>query len=334
MEQKKYRVAVIGCGNIGADVARYSDLVQPATHAGAFSVCSRTELVALVDIDEEKLARAKKYFPTVPTFRSVAEMMAACHPDIVSIATPVRSHGPLVFDVAAFPVKLIVCEKPIATTVAEAKEMIRVCREKNIPLCINHTRRFDPLVRQARERLQELGVAVQARIFYYRGLHNNGTHFMDLLRFFLGDVVSVYGIRNARTESFTDLPGDQNMDGILCFASGARAVIQSLDSDHFSNADLEILCARGRLALRHFGFRIEYTPIENCVAFAGHRELAEKKTEIVGTDRSLMISLANHVADVLDGKTELCSRGEDGLAALSLIEALETSAREKRFIEL
>ena len=57
MTKHIFKAAVIGCGNIGAAIKRYGKNVQPATHAGAYQHNRRTRLVALVDVDKEKLAR-------------------------------------------------------------------------------------------------------------------------------------------------------------------------------------------------------------------------------------------------------------------------------------
>lgn len=322
-----YRVAVIGCGNIGADVSRYTDLVQPATHAGAFDANPDTDLVALVDLDEAKLARARTFFPKAAGFRSVREMMETVKPDIVSVATPSATHVPLVLEVATFNPKAIVCEKPIADRTEDAESMIKICKERGILLFVNHMRRFDPFIRKAKEQTDAWGPVMQARATYYRGLHNNGTHFLDLLRFFLGPAVGVVALAD-ETRTFDDLPGDRNYDGMIVFASGAHAVLQALDERVYSHQDIEFYAKGGRVALRKFGFENEYTAIEPSKAFVGHAELSQETSTQEGGWRSFMKSMPAHVVACLDGREQPLSRGEDGLAALRLIEAFEESARQ------
>jgi predicted dehydrogenase len=323
-----YRAALIGCGNIGAGVERYSPKIQPWAHASVFSTNPRTELVALVDADPVKLEKAHGHFPSAATFADAEEMCKTVKPDIVIVATPTSSHKALTLLAVRYGVKAIVCEKPIAVTPEDGEEMIRACREAGVPLFINHIRRFDSVIRAAKARLPDIGEVLQANARYTRGIHNNGTHTIDLLRFFLGDVTRVAGIRNQRTEAYTDLPGDQNIDGLLWFASGACAAIQSFDANDYSIFDFDWYGRNGLISLRHFGFRVEVTGKKDCSAFIGHKELDELHPERTGETRSFMVSMVQHIVDCLDGVESSVSTGEDGVAALRVIQALERSAAQ------
>jgi len=57
------------------------------------------------------------------------------------VTTPVGSHAKLVMDAARAGVKGILCEKPLATNLPDAEEMIRICQEKGVKLAVNHMRR-------------------------------------------------------------------------------------------------------------------------------------------------------------------------------------------------
>jgi predicted dehydrogenase len=149
-----------------------------------------------------------------------------------------------------------------------------------------------------------------------------------LLRFFLGDVIAVSGTKNEKTKTYSDLPGDQNIDGILFFASGARATIQSFDSNDYSIFDFDWYGRNGLISLRHFGFRVEVSGKKECSAFVGHKEIDDMHRDIKGETRSFMAPMVQHVVDCLDGKDAFVSTGEDGLAALRIISALEESARQ------
>jgi predicted dehydrogenase len=324
-----YRAALIGCGRIGAGVEGYADTIQPWTHAGAYHENERTELVALVDPDQAKREKASKHFPEAELFSDVREMMERMNPDIVSIATPSGTHASVLLEVAAFTPKAIVCEKPIAYSNEDAEKMIQACKEKNILLFINHIRRFDPRIREAKGRLSDVGEILQANGRYTRGIFNNGTHLIDLLRFFLGEVIEVTAIRNPRTETYTDLKDDMNVDGFLFFASGARAAIQSYDSNDYSIFDYDFYGRKGRILLTHFGFDIEVMGVKDCSAFVGHRELDVRHPEVTSGVRSFTAPMVQHVVDCLDGNDSPVGTGEDGLAALKILNALKESALQE-----
>lgn len=323
-----YRAALIGCGKIGAGVERYAPVLQPWAHASVLHANARIEFVALVDADSASLAKAHGFFPEVPTFSDAKEMLETAKPEIVTIATPTPSHKALVLLAAQSGVKAIICEKPIALTTQDGEEMIRVCREAGVLLFINHTRRYDTLIRDAKEKAKEIGTIAQANARYTRGIRNNGTHSIDLLRFFMGDIVAASGVRNTVTENYTDLPGDQNIDGTLIFASGARASLQSFDSKNYSIFDFDWYGTQGLLSLRHFGFRMEVSGMKSCSAFTGHKEIHDMARTITGEPRSFMAPMVQHVIDCLDGTQQSVSTGEDGVAALKAIEALEKSASQ------
>lgn len=326
--KKTYRAAVIGCGRIGAGVDRYSAKLQPWAHASVYAQDPRTELVALVDVDSTRKEKLARDFPGVPFFTDSREMMEMAKPEIVSIATLPESHGELVDLVSTLGVKAILCEKPIAADAAEAERMIAACEARQVPLFINHIRRYDPEIRAGKAALDAKGPVMQAHAQYTRGIHNNGTHIIDLLRFFLGEVVEVIGQRNTMTETFVDLPGDWNIDGLLTFASGARATIQTIDANAYSIFDFDFYAKEGRVSLKHFGFRVEDAGTRPCSGFIGHKEVDDLGAKSHGMVRSLMVPVVAHIVACLDGFDAPVSSGEDGLAALLVIDALVESARQ------
>lgn len=115
---------------------------------------------------------------------------------------------------AAAAKKNILCEKPLAINSSQADEMIRVCRENNVILCVNYTYRFHPLIRKVKELVssQMIGkiVSINASFdvdfppgsnFRFRksmsgggALRDLGTHIIDLLRYFGGEITEIKGV--------------------------------------------------------------------------------------------------------------------------------------------
>jgi predicted dehydrogenase len=89
-------------------------------------------------------------------YESFEELVANC--DIVDVCTPTYSHKEYV-TVAAEAGKAVFCEKPMALSVADAKEMIRVAEKNSAPLGVGHVLRFFPEYARAAEtaRSGELG---------------------------------------------------------------------------------------------------------------------------------------------------------------------------------
>lgn len=323
---RKYKAAVIGCGNMGAKEWNYSKDVMPETHAACYKNNSRTELVALVDNNQKNLEDAGKYFPGVALFGSIEDMFLKIKPDIVSIATNSDSHASLVKLAAKHNVPAILCEKPIAESVKQAEEMIKKCKQNNSLLFVNHQRRFDPLLQQWRAKINNglIGKIVQVNCYYYNGLLNSGTHVIDLLRFFLGDIDWVKGFINAQTSWKNN---DDNIDALIKLKSGAMATLQTLPKN-YGLSDFHFYGERGYFAIKNLGYEVEYRKSVENKYCKGFYQLSENVKKM-GEPRSLISSGVSHIVSCLDGKINPVSRGEDGLEALRVIFALRESAKKQ-----
>lgn len=327
-KSKKYKVAIIGCGKIAIEEGNYCRKVQPGTHAGAFSLHPQIEIVGFADIDPKRLKVASKKFPDIPLFISAEEMIKKTQPDIVSIATHTNTHAALVKLAAKYKIKAIVCEKPMAENIQKAKKMIAACRASNSLLFINHTRRFDPLFIKLKKEIGDgiIGQVVQGSYFYYNGIFNNGTHAVDLMRFFLGDIDWVVAVENKLAKNL-DLPHlrfDLNVDALLHFKNGAAIHLHPLPAN-YGFSDIYLFGTKGSIFLKEMNYKIEYRKLINNKYFKGYYGLEEKAVK-KGDLRSYMKSLPVHVVDCLEGGSSPISRGEDGLEAIKILSLLKKSA--------
>ena len=325
MTPERYRAAVIGCGRIGASMEEDTRRIRPATHAGMYRACPRTELAGLVDVDAGQLRRAETLFPGTPLFSDVDAMLDRVRPAVVSVATPPSHHRAAVEACARRGVPAVVCEKPLAETPEDGRAMIAACAAGGTRLLVNHTRRFDPLLRRLRDDIAAgaVGEITQATAYYTAGLFNSGTHMIDLLRFFLGDVQWVMAVTNA---THSHPPGDLNVDALLGFAAGARAALQVSEVKDYTIFTLRLHGRGGTAVIDRFGFEVQRTAVRDCAEFSGYQELDVHAARWQGAARSFMAPLVEHVVACLDGVDRPVSRGEDGLAALEVLWALKKSA--------
>lgn len=190
------RIAVIGVGVIGRTHARLAH-AEPAC-----------DLVGICDsfTDASDLARDLD----VRFFRNHLELIEATRPDGVIIAVPTDQHAEIGQACAARGIHLLV-EKPIAATLPDAMGLIDSAQRHGVKLAVGHHRRFNPLVRKAREVVRGGGlgrlVAVSALFTllkpkaYYQvpwrrrpgggPILINVIHDLDSLRFICGDIASV-----------------------------------------------------------------------------------------------------------------------------------------------
>jgi len=305
--QKKYKAAVIGCGKIGAEEWSYSADAKPATHAASFLSHEKIELAGLCDKNYKKVKTAEKFFPGVSGYISAEKMLGEIRPDIVSVATNPETHFEFVKIAADFGAKAIICEKPMASSEKDAEEMIKYCKKKKCLLFINHSRHFDFLTLAWQKKVEKgiLGKIMQANCLYHNGFFNNGTHAADFLGMFLGEAEKISGIYN----NFTTNPKKgKNIDAIIFYKNGARAVLQSTPQNS-RLTEWSFYGEKSNLYFKELGLEINYKNLK------------------IGKKRSLMAQMASHVVLCLDGRQKPKSTGEDGMIALKIVLAAERSAK-------
>ncbi|MEO0206368.1 MAG: Gfo/Idh/MocA family oxidoreductase [candidate division WOR-3 bacterium] len=203
-----YKVAIIGCGRIGCGFDDDPKRKTISTHAKAYSMLKNVKLVALCDIDKEKLEKYGSRYNVKKTYLDYDQMFNEQTLDIVSICTLEVDHLDLVKAASNAGVRAIFCEKPIADTIEHAKEMIKVCENNRTILMIDHQRRFDPLFSTIKSNIENnfLGRIYHCVFYYTAGLFNTGTHIIDLMRYFFGDIEWIIGeYSNAKSSKINDL---------------------------------------------------------------------------------------------------------------------------------
>jgi predicted dehydrogenase len=139
-------VAVIGAGYWGPNLIRN------------FASCPATKLVAVCDKDAARLQKVLANYPAVEPVADINSLLARTDIDAVAIATPVGTHAPL--GLAALRAgKHVLVEKPLAPSVAEAEEMVRVAAENKLTLMVDHTFVYSEPVRRMKQIVEsgELG---------------------------------------------------------------------------------------------------------------------------------------------------------------------------------
>ena len=200
--------------------------------------------------------------PGTATYHDFGELLARERPDVVSIVTGDHLHADLTVAAAESGARAVFCEKPIATTLADADRMIDACERHGVLLSVDHTRRWRPLFTTARRLVAggELGAVrtVAAELYGPRAmLFRNGTHLVDGLTFFAGTEPRwVTALLERGFESFDVYRGDGGHDpanepyasALIAFDGDIRATFTSYKTT-FPATVLTVTCDHGRLEL-------------------------------------------------------------------------------------
>lgn len=139
-------VAVVGAGYWGPNLIRN------------FSACPATRLVAVCDKDQARLRKALASYPAVEPIDNMDTLLARDDVGAVAIATPPQTHAAL-GKAALLAGKHVLFEKPLATSVAEATELVDLAASRGLTIMVDHTFIYSPAIRKIKHLIDsgELG---------------------------------------------------------------------------------------------------------------------------------------------------------------------------------
>jgi predicted dehydrogenase len=300
----------------------------------------------LVGVTSRDLGRAREFAATHGArlaTTSLDELLAEPEIQIVYIATPNAMHAEEVRAAAAAG-KHVLCEKPLATSVDDAKSAVAACREAGVKLGVNfQSRHFLPTAEMLSAlRGGAIGdvLVVQCEISPGRGplrgwrtdpalaglgtMNNLGVHAYDLVRYLLGSEV-------VEATALLDVGRRDELETIalalLRFENGTLAYVNANQAVPDRRPDIVLYGTEGRI----FGRGVTRPNIPEAeVAVLSEGE--ERVTPTPTTD-GFARAIAAFQAAVVSGE-EPSASGVDGLRSVELTDALRRSAREGRTVEV
>lgn len=236
--------------------------------------------------------------------------------------------------------KNIFCEKPIAITSKQAEEMVSVCKENNVLFAVNYVHRFHPLVIKAKELIvnQKLGKFVSIDVHFnidfppdnnFRfkkelsgggALRDIGTHMIDLLRYFGGEIKSIDGVvDNLIYQSEVD---DFAL-GTVKFENGGYGTFNVSFNNKNAFNRIEILCHKGAIAIDNLIGKKKFAPKLTILMEDEIRKSFRKR------GNKMMYVIKSVQKSFLKNETPH-STGEDGLINLKLMEELEQKCLQRK----
>ena len=116
----KLTVALIGCGRMGQH------------YAAVYDTLPDTELVAIAEYNPERRQAVGERFGVTALFQDAGELFAKIVPDVAAVVLPGKYIKEAVLAAAEAGVRGVTTDKPIAATLADADEMVDVCRQRDI----------------------------------------------------------------------------------------------------------------------------------------------------------------------------------------------------------
>ena len=329
---------IVGAGKIAESQMAPAIAAAPGHELAAVS---RRELDAAQRFGERHGARR--------AYDGVEALLDDGQVNAVYVATPPHLHSRETV-LAAEAGKHVLCEKPMAMTTAEAREMIEACRANGVLLTVCHYQRFNAR-HQRIKRLVEAGAIGQvtaARInfsdrfppqpgvWHHRPeisgggpLMDLGIHCIDLLRYLCGPAASVVALVETLVD---DSPVDDTATVLMRLASGAQTVVTS----HWTTANhepertnsLEIWGTEGSITAAPISAKDSAGTLRVLTA----EGMQDYSIEPGGSRPH--VGLLEAFGEAVAGKGQNPIPGEEGLAGLAVVEAAYESARSGHSVAL
>lgn len=319
----KYNVIIIGAGNIGAFFDTPGS-ERVLTHAHAFKAHEGFNLVGFIDLNKVKALQAAELWEC-KAFENTDEAFTNQKIDVVCIAVPDESHYSVLKEISNFPILVVFAEKPLTKTVNEAKEIIQIYQDKNIDVVVNYSRRFVPEFEKIKKNIERgiYGEYVTGTGYYGKGIIHNGSHLIDLLRYFIGEIKTIMPI-----SSISDFyPDDKTISAVLIFDSINKPFfLQYADCRKYTIFEMDLLFERKRIRIFDSGFKIEEYEVQESKIFKGYKNIVKIAQINSSLHNALYYGAENIYKHLTDGQKLKCSI-KDGY------ETLRTSTKIKESIK-
>lgn len=337
----RLRVAVIGAGYFAG------------FHYEAWARHPRAELVGACDLDAAK-AEAMATAHGGAAFTDPARMIAALRPDLVDIATPPQTHLDLVRMAGAAGVD-IVCQKPLAPTLEEARQVVTAAEDAGVRLIVHENFRFQPWYRETRRLIDDglfgrpHGIAFRlrpgdgqgadaylARQPYFQKMarfliHETGVHFIDVFRYLLGEITGVSAVLRRLNPA---IAGEDAGHAIFDFESGASGLFDGnrLNGHDAANprltmGEMTLEGSAGVLSLDGYG-RLFWQPQ------GGDRREHVYRWRDRGFGGDCVYALQDHVVRRLLDGAPVENAGRDYLRNVEIVDAVYRAHEEGRRLEI
>jgi predicted dehydrogenase len=279
------RVGFVGCGGIAA------------AHMSALEKIADAQVVACMDVDEEKAVRAAARFPGAASYTDVKKMLAQQALDTAFVCVPPHAHGEIELALARRGIPFFI-EKPIGNDRQAPKRILAVVRRKRLLTSVGYMSRYRATVERARQHLAS-DPPVLARgqwiggmpgVFWWRRKDMSGgqimeqtTHTFDLARCLFGDVRSVFCV--GRRGLVTGVENYDIEDASICTLTFKSGLICEISSSCAvacgGGVALEVFCRNSRLRLFGWDLSLELEkPGEKCTVTSAEPNIFEIEDRI------------------------------------------------------
>lgn len=315
---KQTNVGVIGVGSMGYN------------HVRIYSELENANLVAISDMVRGTLDKVSKEFNTVG-YVDYDNILQIDDIEVVNICVPTLFHHDVVMR-AIEAGKNVLVEKPIASKLNEAEEMIKAAEDAGVTLATGHVERFNPAVRVAKKlidegaigevvtanskrlgpfppRIRDVGVAIDLAI-----------HDIDIFNYlFNSRANTVFANMSSKLKN---CEFEDHAEIMTKYDSGVLSILETNWLTPYKKRQLNITGIDGIISVDYGN--------QTVTLFKENNQVEDIKVE---NKEPLKEELRSFV-DCVQNNTPPEVSGKDGYEALRIVDAAMTSSKDKRLVYL
>lgn len=334
----KVKVGVVGAGIYG----NY--------HIHTFVCDPHVEKVVFCDLDEERRERAAEKYG-ITGYASVKEMVEVERLDAVTIATSDPYHFQPARDAIEAGVKYLLIEKPLATTVEECEEIVRLAEENGVKISVDFHKRWDPAYNCIRDEIRCGGdtvlrgymslddiVDVPRAWFSWSAKSSPswflGVHCYDLVRYITGaEAVSVTARGSKKVLAAEGIDTWDTITALITMSDGSNWTVETswvLPNTFPKANDGQLVILTDRCYLKNESYRgvKSYTDVKESLPNYIFMNFGEHTASGFGLE-----PMQEFIADIVAGRAFRTS-ANDGLQATRIAQAVHESAGTGKTVEL
>ena len=312
-----YDTTLIGLGSIASKYSTDKKMLKNLnyfTHAQVLNKHQKFNWVSAVDPSKEAREYASKTWGIREIANSVDELIDKDRYEVLVLATPPENRLEVI---KHFPsLKAVVVEKPLGVSYLSSVEFIEECEKRDIKVQVNLTRRSDEVMRSlaSGELSKKIGNTQFVFGSYGRGLHNYGTHLIDLVRMLIGEIAFVSSLSNHKKQDLGPIKNDLNLSFLMKTLDGIQIIMQPLDFSAYREGSIDIWGEKGRLEIIQEGLKYIETPLDTCRSLEGALEIASDRRIYHDTGYAdALYHLYTNLSNSISSDIELHSSGRSAL---------------------
>lgn len=324
MTEAKIKFGLVGAGGIAQ------------AYVQAFRNSNYGQLVAIADV-RLQAAQALAQEANCPSYDSYQAMVAATELDAVIICTPPSTHPDICLDLIEQGIHVL-CEKPLSIDSLSARKMIKASKQQGVLLTMASKFRYVADVVKAKS-LVDSGAIGEIVLFEnaFTGrvdmssrwnsnpkiggggvLIDNGTHSVDITRYFLGPLAEVQVVEGKRIQ---ELPVE---DTVRIFVKSTSGVMGNIDLSWSINKELDyylrIYGSQGTISVGWKESKYRQSPQDEWIVFGqGYNKIQAFQSQIDNFSCAIL------------GQDNLLITAEDALASVEAIEAAYAALEQSQW---